>query len=73
MNFPAGLFTDAWAIGGFVVLGLVWLWCWRTAPWQRLKDAGQMNVWLGAIVVLTLLWSMKAGVQCFPVLPPTCC
>jgi uncharacterized membrane protein len=63
MNFPAGLFTDAWAIGGFVVLGLVWLWCWRTAPWQRLKDAGQMNVWLGAIVVLTLLWSMKAGVQ----------
>lgn len=63
MNFPEGLFTNAWVIGGFVVLGLVWLWCWRTAPWQRLKDSGQMNVWLGAIVVLTLLWSMKAGVK----------
>jgi uncharacterized membrane protein len=63
MNFPEGLFTSAWAIGGFVVLGLVWLWCWRTAPWRRLTDSGQMNVWLGVVVVLTLLWSMKAGVK----------
>jgi uncharacterized membrane protein len=44
-------------------LALVWLWCLRTAPWKRLSDSGQLNVWLGTIVVLTLFWSMKAGVK----------
>lgn len=63
MNFPEGLFPGEWAIGGFVVLGLIWLWCLRTAPWKRLADSGQLNLWLGAIVVLTLFWSMKAGAQ----------
>jgi uncharacterized membrane protein len=63
MNFPEGLFSNTWDIGGFVVLGLVWLWCLRTAPWKRLADSGQSNVWLGAIVVLMLFWSMKAGAK----------
>lgn len=35
---------------------------WR-APWARLKDSEQLNVWLGIVVVLTLVWSMKAGVK----------
>jgi len=63
MNFPADLFSDAWAWGAFVPLALVWLWCVRTAPWKRLADSGQLNVWLGTIVVLMLFWSMKAGVK----------
>jgi uncharacterized membrane protein len=63
MNFPAGLFGDAWAWGAFAVLALVWLWCLRTAPWRRLAESSQLNVWLGAIVVLMLFWSMKAGVK----------
>lgn len=63
MNFPDGLFASTWEIGAFVVLGLIWMWCLRTAPWRRLADSGQLNVWLGVVVVLTLLWSMKAGVK----------
>jgi uncharacterized membrane protein len=63
MNFPEGLFTSVWAFGAFMPLALVWLWCLRTAPWKRLADSGQLNVWLGTIVVLTLFWSMKAGVK----------
>lgn len=63
MNFPAGLFGDAWAYGAFVPLLPVWAWCLRTAPWRRLADPGQLNVWLGAGVMLMLLWSMKAGVR----------
>jgi uncharacterized membrane protein len=63
MNFPEGLFSSTWDIGGFVVLGLVWLWCLRTAPWKRLADSGQSNVWMGAVVVLMLFWSMKAGAK----------
>lgn len=63
MNFPDALFSDWWAFGAVIPLLLVLAWCWRTAPWQRLADGGQSNVWLGTLVVLTLLWSMKAGIK----------
>ncbi len=33
------------------------------APWGRLRDSEQLNVWLGMIVLLTLIWSLKAGVK----------
>ena len=63
MNFPDGLFSDFWAYGAILPYALVLLWAVRTAPWRRLSDNGQMHVWMGAIVVLTLIWSMKAGVK----------
>ena len=63
MNFTAGLFGNAWAFAAWAALGGVWLWCLLTAPWRRLADGAQSNAWLGTIVVLTLMWSMKAGVH----------
>lgn len=33
------------------------------APWRRLQDSEQLNVWLGMVVLLTLVWSLKAGVK----------
>jgi uncharacterized membrane protein len=63
MNYPSGLFPAAWAYAAWLPLAAVWLWCLRTAPWRRLREDGQFNIWLGAIVVLMLLWSLKAGVQ----------
>jgi uncharacterized membrane protein len=33
------------------------------APWPRLRDSEQLNVWLGMIVLLTLIWSLRAGVK----------
>jgi uncharacterized membrane protein len=61
MNFPEGLFSDVWSFGAFVPLLAVWAWCVRTAAWKRLADSSQLNVWLGGIVTLMLMWSMKAG------------
>lgn len=63
MNFPDALFSDAWVFGAVPLLLLVWIGCLRFAPWRRLSDAAQSNIWLGAIVLLSLLWSMKAGVK----------
>jgi len=63
MNFPDALFPQAWAVGAFLPLLAAWLWCFWTAPWRRLTDSVQMNVWLGTVVMLVLVWSMKAGVQ----------
>lgn len=61
MNFPEGLFSQVWSFGAFVPLLAVWVWCVRGAPWKRLLDSTQLNVWLGAVVTLVLMWSMKAG------------
>ncbi len=63
MNFPDALFPQAWALGAFLPLVAAWLWCIRTAPWRRLADSAQLNVWLGTVVLLVLVWSMKAGVK----------
>jgi uncharacterized membrane protein len=67
MNFPAGLFSAYWTYGAILPYALVLLWAVRTAPWQRLaeneRNGGLLNVWMGAIVVLMLIWSMKAGAK----------
>jgi len=34
----------------------------RTTPWPRLRDGHQLNALFGAAVILTLLWSLNAGV-----------
>jgi len=63
MNFTDGLFGDFWAYGAFFPYGLLLLWAIRTAPWKRLADNDRMHVWMGTIVVLVLMWSLKAGAK----------
>ncbi len=63
MNFPDGLFAPAWAWGGLLPALAALGWATRTAPWRRLADGRQLHGWLGSIVVLTLMWSISAGVR----------
>lgn len=63
MNFPYPLLPPvlywlAWPIW-LALLG----WAMARAPWAVLRDEGRLHLWLGMIVVLILLWSLKAGVQ----------
>lgn len=53
-----GWYWTAWAVWVPLFVRSVW-----RAPWRRLADSTQLNVWLGMIVVLTLVWSLKAGVK----------
>lgn len=53
-----GWYWAAWAVWFPLFARSVWL-----APWSRLKESEQSNVWLGMIVLLTLIWSLKAGVK----------
>jgi hypothetical protein len=62
MNFAPDLFSLAWHIVAAIVGVGVAAWVVRTAPWQRLKDGHQLNALFGAAVILTLLWSLNAGV-----------
>lgn len=63
MNLPEGLLAGEWLLAAwllFIPLVLHALW---QAPWRRLAESEQLNVWLGTIVVLMLLWSLKAGIK----------
>ncbi len=63
MNLPDNLLPPGWYWTGQGLFALVLFWAVRTAPWSRLKDASQLNVWLGACVVLMALWSVKTGIK----------
>ncbi len=63
MNYPENLLASAWYVGAFLPLTLAWLWCLRHVDWQRVKEPGLQHLWLGTIVSLMVLWSMRAGVQ----------
>jgi len=48
----------AWAAWSVLFARSVWF-----APWKRFRASEQSNLWLGMIVLLILVWSMKAGVK----------
>lgn len=63
MNIPANLLDDGWYLAAWLLWSLVLLGAVRHADWRRLKDPEVLNVWLGMIVLLVLVWSLKAGVK----------
>lgn len=63
MNLPDHLLPETWYWGGHIVFALVLAWALLTAPWRRLGDNIQQNVWLGACVALMALWSVKTGIR----------
>jgi len=63
VNLPDTLLGEGWYWAAWAVwLPLFARSVWR-ASWLRFKDSDLFNVWLGMIVLLTLIWSMKAGVK----------
>lgn len=62
MGFPDTLFPALWMWFGNIAFAAVMLNALRLAPWSRLTLPGRMHVWLAACVVLSVMWSLKAGV-----------
>lgn len=63
MNLTDTLFDDGWYWGAWLIWIPSILYCVRRAPWRRLSDIALLNVWAGMVVLLTLVWSLKAGVK----------
>ncbi|UCV06385.1 energy-coupling factor ABC transporter permease [Dechloromonas denitrificans] len=63
MNLPDTLLGEEWYWAAWVVWLLFFARSVWRAPWGRLTDSEQLNLWLGMIVLLTLVWSLKAGVK----------
>lgn len=63
MNLPDNLLGEVWNWAAWLLWVLLFVRVLATAPWHGLKDSTQLNLWLGMIVILTIIWSMKAGVK----------
>lgn len=63
MNFPDTLFSPAWSLTGWLLFAAVLFAGARGAPWKRLRNPRHLNVWLGSLVALSLLWDMHAEVH----------
>lgn len=63
MNLTDTLLDEAWYWAAWAVWLPLFVRSVLRAPWARLKDSEQLNVWLGMVVLLTLIWSLKAGVK----------
>ncbi|MBU1365491.1 MAG: energy-coupling factor ABC transporter permease [Gammaproteobacteria bacterium] len=63
MNLTDTLMGEGWYWAAWIAWVLFFAHSLWRAPWVRLKDSEQLNVWLGMIVLLTVVWSLKAGVK----------
>lgn len=63
MNLTDTLLDETWYWTAWVVWVPVFVLCIRRADWGRLKGSSQSNLWLGTIVLLIVLWHLKAGVK----------
>ena len=63
MNLTDTLLGEGWYWAAWIAWLLFFAHSLWRAPWARLRDSEQLNVWLGMIVLLTLIWSLKAGVK----------
>ncbi|MGB5451385.1 MAG: energy-coupling factor ABC transporter permease [Sedimenticolaceae bacterium] len=63
MEFSGELFPTSWLWS----FGAVYVWllgrALRWADWRRLTDQAQLNVFLGAVVCVLMLWTLRTEVQ----------
>jgi uncharacterized membrane protein len=63
VNLPDNLLGEAWYWAAWVVWIPLFARSILRAPWSRLREPALFNVWLGMVVLLVLVWSLKAGVK----------
>lgn len=63
MDIPASLFPDMYLWVSGVLCALLMLTALLTAPWSKIRDNEAQHIFLGAIVMLSLLWVMRGGIQ----------
>ena len=63
MNFPDTLLADAWYWGGWLIWLPLLVRAVLRAPWRGPGGSARLNLWLGLIVALLLIWSIKAGIK----------
>ena len=62
MDIPAGLLNDTVLWLSALLLGMVLLMGIATAPWHKFKQSDNRHVFFGAVVLLMIIWSLRAGI-----------
>lgn len=62
MNLTADLLPQPWYWGALAAAVALLAPAALTAPWRRLTDPSVSHAWLGTIVCLLLLWTMRTGI-----------
>ena len=63
MDIPANLLPAPYLLGaGFVCL-LLLLVALASAPWSKIRDNEAQHIFFGTVVMLSLLWVMRGGIQ----------
>lgn len=63
MNLSYGLLPDPLLWVAHAIFALLLGQAVYRAPWRRLRETRQLNVFLGCTVFLLLIWSLKAGIE----------
>jgi uncharacterized membrane protein len=63
MDIPAGLLPAGYLISATALYGLVLLAALLTAPWSKIADSEASHAYFGAILLLTMLWLLRGGIQ----------
>ncbi len=63
MDIPANLLPQAYLWVANILFGLLMLLVLLSAPWSKIRDNEAQHIFLGSIVMLSLLWVMRGGIQ----------
>ncbi len=63
MDIPSHLLPQNLVYLGMGLFALILLQALRSAPWFKIRDSESLHVFLGAVVFLLVIWTMKAGIQ----------
>lgn len=63
MNLTDNLLGETWYWAAWIAWVLLFARSVWRAPWKRFRESEQSNLWLGMVVLLVLVWSLKAGVK----------
>ena len=63
MNLVSSSIPAGWSIAFWLALAVLGILMWRQAAWPMLKVPANLNIFLGATVLLLGLWLIKAGIK----------
>jgi uncharacterized membrane protein len=63
LDIPANLLPQAYLWFADILSGLLMLLVLLSAPWSKIRDNEAQHIFLGSVVMLSLLWVMRGGIQ----------